>query len=84
MSIVDIRTATITSKGQIVIPSSMRIGGFSVGNKVAVIAKKDHIEIRPLDDFEERMGTAIASEKALAKLWDTPEEDEAWSHLQSE
>ena len=25
--------------------------------------------------------TALASEAALAKIWDTPEEDEAWRHL---
>ncbi len=81
MSITDIRTATITSKGQIVIPSSMRKGDFDVGQRVAVIAKNRHIEIRPLDDIEKRMATAIASEKALAKLWDTPEEDEAWDYL---
>ena len=81
MSIVDIRTATITSKGQIVIPSSMRKGDFDVGNRVAVIAKNKYIEIRPLDVFERRMATAIASEKALAKLWDTPEEDAAWDYL---
>lgn len=81
MSIQEIRTATITSKGQIVIPSSMRTGKFDVGRRVAVIATDSHIEIRPLDDVEKRMGTAIASEKALAKLWDTPEEDEAWEYL---
>ncbi len=28
--------------------------------------------------------TARLSERALAKDWDRPEEDEAWSHLQSE
>jgi hypothetical protein len=27
--------------------------------------------------------TALLSEQALAKDWDRPEEDEAWSHLQS-
>ncbi len=27
--------------------------------------------------------TALLSEQALAKDWDQPEEDEAWSHLQS-
>ncbi|MDK2831775.1 MAG: hypothetical protein PWQ51_1256 [Methanolobus sp.] len=81
MSVLDIRTATITSKGQIVIPSAMRKGLFEVGNKVAVIAKNDRIEIRPLDDIETRMDTAIASQKALSKLWDTPEEDEAWNYL---
>ena len=25
--------------------------------------------------------TAVASEKTLAKIWDTPEEDAAWAHL---
>jgi hypothetical protein len=25
--------------------------------------------------------TAIASERTLRKIWDTPEEDEAWQHL---
>jgi AbrB family looped-hinge helix DNA binding protein len=81
MSIVDIKTATITSKGQIVIPSTMRKGLFGEGNKVAVIAKNSHIEIRPLDDIERKMGTAIASERSLAKLWDTPEEDKTWDYL---
>ncbi len=28
--------------------------------------------------------TAIASEEALAKSWLTPEEEEAWAHLQKE
>ncbi|SFM49642.1 AbrB/MazE/SpoVT family DNA-binding domain-containing protein [Methanolobus profundi] len=83
MSVIDIRTATITSKGQIVIPSTMRKGLFEVGNKVVIIAKKDRIEIRPLEDFEESMEMALASEKALAEVWDTPEEDEAWSYLQT-
>ncbi|ABE53153.1 AbrB/MazE/SpoVT family DNA-binding domain-containing protein [Methanococcoides burtonii] len=81
MAIVDIRTATITSKGQIVIPSSMRKGSFDIGHRVAVIAKNNHIEIRPLSEIEDQMETAIASEKSLAKLWDTPEEDEAWNYL---
>ena len=33
---------------------------------------------------EEPLGifTAMASEDALAAIWDTPEEDEAWRHLQ--
>lgn len=28
--------------------------------------------------------TALMSEKALAEDWNRPEEDDAWSHLQSE
>ncbi len=29
------------------------------------------------------MEAALLSEKSLARDWDTPEEDEAWSHLES-
>lgn len=29
------------------------------------------------------METALLSEKSLARDWDTPEEDKAWSHLES-
>ncbi|MFY9271105.1 MAG: hypothetical protein WAO55_15285 [Candidatus Manganitrophaceae bacterium] len=31
----------------------------------------------------ERIETALLSEQALAADWNRPEEDEAWSHLQS-
>lgn len=37
------------------------------------------------DEPAERTGeTALLSEAALAEDWNRPEEDEAWSHLQSE
>ena len=38
------------------------------------------------DDDEEVSGRELAllSERSLAKDWNRPEEDEAWSHLQSE
>jgi len=57
-----IRTSTITSKGQIVIPSELRASeGFHCGQKVALLAFKDHLEVRPLKgvlsklDFEEEI-----------------------------
>lgn len=37
-------------------------------------------EVAEVDDFE----SAFLSEEALAEDWLRPEEDEAWSHLQSE
>jgi hypothetical protein len=37
------------------------------------------LEDAPTTDVSE---TALLSEQALAKDWDRPEEDEAWSHLQ--
>ncbi|MGH9469678.1 MAG: hypothetical protein ACRD1N_04965 [Terriglobia bacterium] len=37
-----------------------------------------------LDDRPKASATALLSEPALAPDWVRPEEDEAWSHLQSE
>ena len=39
------------------------------------------LEEEPLINIPE---TALLSEKALAEDWSRPEEDEVWSHLQSE
>jgi AbrB family looped-hinge helix DNA binding protein len=78
----DIRTVTITRKGQIVIPKEAREkAGLHTGTKIAIITHKDHVELRPLPKFSEAMETAILSEQVLAKDWDTPEEDEAWKDL---
>lgn len=38
------------------------------------------LEYEPLDNILE---TALLSESALAEDWNRPEEDAAWSHLQS-
>lgn len=80
--LVDIKSATITGKGQIAIPKAIRqISGFKEGNKIAIMAFSDRIEIRPISNFEKRMQTAFASEKVLAKDWNTKEEDQAWKKL---
>lgn len=48
-----IRTSTITSKGQIVIPSGMRgKDGFRSGQKVAIFAFDDKIEVLPLGNID--------------------------------
>lgn len=39
------------------------------------------LEDEPAERIDE---TALLSEAALAEDWNRPEEDEAWSHLQSE
>lgn len=78
----DIRTATITQKGQISIPKEARKkASFREGDKVAVLAYTDRIEIRPLKQLSKGLQTALASESVLAKEWNTPEEDEAWKDL---
>lgn len=80
----EIRTVTITEKGQITIPKELRkISGFAVGNKISIIAREDSMELVPLD-YIERMECALLSEKSLAKEWLTPEEDAAWKDLDKE
>ena len=82
MSLIEMRTITITSKGQIAIPKELRkLKGFKEGAKVAVIAFKDRIELRPIRHFSERMLPALISEKALAKDWLSKEDEEAWKDL---
>ena len=81
MTIVEMRTATITGKGQISIPKEIRSDKFKEGSKVAIVAYKDRIEIRPMKQISSRMETAFASERVLAKDWNTKEEDKAWKDL---
>lgn len=69
------RASTITSKGQIVIPSEMRSKpGFKSGQRVAVMEFEDYLEVRPLKDvlskidFEaERQKTRKALRKFIKK-----------------
>ncbi len=82
MPLLEMRTATVTEKGQIVIPRIIRkLEGFKEGTKIAILAFNNKIELRPLKQFNEKMFPALASEKSLAKDWLTKEEDEAWKHL---
>jgi AbrB family looped-hinge helix DNA binding protein len=82
MKMLDIKTATITGKGQIAIPKEIRKAkGLKDGSKVAIISYMDRIEIRPLMMVSEKMETAFASEKNLAKDWSSKEEDDAWKDL---
>jgi len=77
----EIRTITVTEKGQIAIPKSIRIKGFKEGSKISIIAYDDKIELRPLNQIKKKLLTAIASEKSLAKEWNSKEDDEAWKNL---
>ena len=82
MSLLEMRTVTVTEKGQIAIPKDMRKRkGFKEGSKIAILAFDNKIELRPLKQVSEKMFTALASEKSLAKDWLTNEEDEAWKDL---
>jgi AbrB family looped-hinge helix DNA binding protein len=80
----EIRTATITQKGQICIPSIARaLSGFQEGAKISIIVYTDKVELRPLktENINDLGLSMLASEEVLAEAWNTPEEDEAWKDL---
>ncbi len=80
--LMEVRSATITSKGQISIPKELReTSGFKEGKKITILAFKNHIELVPMKKFQKRMATAYASEKSLAKEWLSKDEDQAWKDL---
>ncbi len=82
MVLVEMRSATITSKGQIAIPKDIReIEGFREGEKIVILAFDDHVELRPMQKMNEKMFPALASEAVLAKDWLSKEDEEAWKDL---
>ena len=82
MILVEMRSATITSRGQIVIPKEIReIEGFKEGEKIVILAFEDHVELRSMKRINEEMFPALASEAVLAKDWLSKEDEEAWKDL---
>jgi len=82
MPLLEMRTATITEKGQIAIPKDIRkLEGFKEGSKIAILAFDNKVELRSLQQLNEKMFPALASERSLAKDWLSKEEDEAWKDL---
>jgi len=79
----DIRTATITSKGQICIPSVARnLVGFKEGTKVSMVVYADRVELKPMKKgINEALMCMLASEETLAKNWLSKEDEEAWKDL---
>ena len=79
----DIRTATITSKGQICIPNVARnLVGFKEGTKVSVVVYTDRVELKPMKkETNEALMCMLASEEVLAKNWLSEEDEEAWKDL---
>lgn len=79
----EIRTATITSKGQICIPNIARnLAGFKEGTKVNILIYPDRVELRPMEEERnEALMCMLASEEALAKNWLSKEDEEAWKDL---
>jgi len=78
----EIRTATITSKGQVCIPNIARtMGGFKEGSKINIIVYSDKVELRPFKKMSDAMLAMLTSEKVLAKNWLSEEDEEAWKDL---
>jgi len=78
---------TVSKKGQVVLPKNVReqmhIGD---GSKLLLVQKDNKVTLSKVDsllkeDDHEKLVTALASEKALAKDWLSKEEDEAWKDL---
>jgi len=79
--LIEMRTVTVTGKGQIAIPKDIRkLKGFKSGEKLAVLAFKDRIELRPVSHLDSIL-TYVASEKILAKDWNSKEDKKAWKNL---
>ncbi len=65
----DLRSSTITFKGQIVIPNDVRArDGFKSGQKVAILDFQDHLEIRPLKSVLEKIDFKEANKKTRKAL----------------
>jgi AbrB family looped-hinge helix DNA binding protein len=78
----EIKTATITDKGQICIPHIARtMKGFREGSKVSILVYSDRVELRPMKQVSETLLCMLASEKALAKNWLSKDDEEAWKDL---
>ncbi len=80
----DIRTAILTSKGQICIPNVARkIVGFKEGTKISIIVYADRVELKPMknEELNEALFCMLASEEALSKNWLSKEDEEAWKDL---
>lgn len=80
----DIKIATITSKGQICIPSVTRnLVGLEEGTKISIITYSDRVELKPMkkENISDALSCMLASEEALAKNWLSKEDEEAWKDL---
>lgn len=80
----EIKTAKITQKGQIAIPSIARkLAGFEEGTKISIIVYSDRVELRPFKkkNSKEALMCMLASEEVLSKNWLSKEDEEAWKNL---
>lgn len=79
---------TVSKKGQVVLPKNVREKlHIDQGSRLLLVQKDDRVTLSKVesllgeDEEQEKLFTALASEKALAKGWLTKEEDKAWKDL---
>lgn len=86
-----IRTISVSSKGQIVIPEEVRkelkiqegsrLIMVETGNKIILEKEKDFLASMKSgmsEEEKERLGWMILAEQSLAKIWDNPKDEEVW------
>lgn len=74
----EIEITRLSSKGQVVIPLSMR-KGLREGDRFLVILKDDEIILKKAEALTE---TSKMSEEAFAESWNSKEDEEAFEYLQ--
>jgi bifunctional DNA-binding transcriptional regulator/antitoxin component of YhaV-PrlF toxin-antitoxin module len=65
---VEIETATISSKGQIVIPLSMR-GDIKAGDKFLIVKDKTSILFKKADDLDEKFKEDLEFARRTEEAW---------------
>ncbi len=86
-----IRTISVSSKGQIVIPEEVREElKIKEGTKLVMIESGNKIILEKEADFlssmktaltaeeKEKLGWMILAERSLANIWDNPKDEEVW------
>lgn len=86
-----IRTVSVSSKGQVVIPAEIREElKIREGTKLVLVESGNRIVLEKESDFlggmkkelaeetKDRLGWMILAEKGLAKIWDNPKDEEVW------
>jgi AbrB family looped-hinge helix DNA binding protein len=78
-----IEIVTVSKKGQMVLPKAVRKQiGIKQGSRLLLIQKNNQLTLKKIDSqLEEKLFTAFASEKILAKDWLSKEEEKAWKTL---
>jgi len=72
----EIATTKLSSRGQIVIPVSLRVG-FEEGEHLVILKEGEDLIIKK----ESRFSSMLADEKLLSQDWLSVEDEEAWKNL---